>query len=232
MKAVGYIRVSTQEQASEGVSLDAQREKIKTYCQLRGLDLVGVMADPGVSASKKLESRSGGAEILRCLKQGKAQTVVAYKLDRLFRNAADCLTVVEQWHKRDVSLHLVDQGGQTVDTGSAMGKFFLTILAGCAEMERNLISERTVAALNHKRGKGERIGEIPYGKQAKHGMLEDNPAEQRAISRIVQLRTAGESLRNIAKRLSKEGFKPRGSKWHLTTVGRILATDGRVLATL
>ena len=68
---------------------------------------------------------------------------MACKLDRLFRDAADCLNVTKHWDKRNIALHLIDVGGQTIDTSSSMGRFFLTMMAGVAEMERNLIRDRT-----------------------------------------------------------------------------------------
>jgi len=208
MLCIGYIRVSTDEQAVEGVSLDAQRAKLEAYATLRGLELVEVIVDAGVSAGKPLESRKGGAELLRALRRrkGAPRAVVALKLDRLFRNAG------------------VDLGGSTLDTSSAMGRFFLTVMAGAAELERNLTRERTADALAHKKARGERVGQVPFGYQADGAELIEDPGEQKTIAAIVELHRHGLSLRAIVDELNDTPeLKPRGKRWHLTTIRRILA---------
>jgi len=91
MNAVACVRVSTEEQATEGVSLDAQEAAIRSCCAMRGLELAEVVVDVGVSAGKPLSTREGGAYLLDLVKRGKVQAVVTYKLDRLFRDANDCL---------------------------------------------------------------------------------------------------------------------------------------------
>jgi DNA invertase Pin-like site-specific DNA recombinase len=225
MKVAGYIRVSTEEQAAEGVSLDAQRAKLEAYATMRGLELVEIFVDAGVSAGKPLESRKGGADLLRALRRRKnaPKAVVALKLDRLFRNAGDCLATVEAWDRRGLALHLLDLGGSTLDTGSAMGRFFLTVMAGAAELERNLTRERTADALAHKKARGERVGQVPFGYQAAGADLVEHDDEQRTIAEIRSMRADGLSLRAIVDELNDSDFQPRGDRWHLTTVRRILA---------
>ena len=110
-RAVCYIRVSTQEQANTGVSLAAQEERLRAYCTMQGLEVVAVVREEGVSGSKPLGSRPGGAEVLRMVARREVAHVVALKLDRLFRNAADALAQTEAWDKAGVGLHLVDMGG-------------------------------------------------------------------------------------------------------------------------
>ena len=126
--AVLYLRVSTQEQATEGISLETQEAKLRAYCALRGLTIVKVIIEAGVSAGKPLDEREGGHELLTLVRRREVAHVVSYKLDRLFRDCADCLTVTAAWDKHGVSLHLVDLGGQTLDTSTAMGRFFLTVM--------------------------------------------------------------------------------------------------------
>jgi DNA invertase Pin-like site-specific DNA recombinase len=148
--AIGYVRVSTEEQARDGISLDQQTQAVRAYARMRGLELADVIADEGISAGKSLSARPGGAAILVAVRRQDAGAVVAYKLDRLFRDCADCLTVTRTWDGLGAPLHLVDLGGQAVDTSSAMGRFFLTVMAGAAELEHNQIRERTSAAMRHK----------------------------------------------------------------------------------
>ncbi len=224
-KAVGYVRVSTDEQATEGVSLEAQEAKLRAYCTLRGLDLVELVVDPGVSAGKALDRREGGRRILDLVRHREVGVVVAYKLDRLFRDCADCLTVTAGWDRAGIALHLIDLGGQTLDTSSAMGRFFLTVMAGAAELERNQIRERTAAALGHKRAKGEKTGgRCPFGyRLAADGVhLEEEPAEQTVVATVLALRQDGLSIRAIAARLNEDNVPARGKRWHPTTVKRLL----------
>lgn len=224
--AVAYVRVSTEEQAAEGVSVDAQIAAVRAYAMLRGLDLVDVVVDAGVSAGKPLADRAGGAVVLDLVRRRKVRAVVGVKLDRLFRNAGDCLTTTEAWDKAGVALHLVDMGGQAIDTSSAMGRFFLTVMAGAAEMERNLIRERTTTALAHKRANGKRTSkDAPIGQRiATDGdTLEADADEQRAVELARSLRADGYTVRAIVDALEAAGIAPRGARWHPTTVNRMLA---------
>lgn len=222
--AVIYCRVSTEEQATEGVSLDAQEAALTAYCALRRLDVAAVVVDAGVSGGKPLHTRRGGRRVLDLVAAGAVGHVVAYKLDRLFRDACDCLAVTAQWDRAAVALHLVDLGGQSIDTSTAMGRFMLTVLAGAAEMERNQIRERTTAALAHKASKGERVGQVPFGARlAADGVhLEEHPEERRVLDLVAELRTEGLSIRAIAARLNTDNVPARGRCWHPTTVARLL----------
>ncbi|NIO14551.1 MAG: recombinase family protein, partial [Gemmatimonadales bacterium] len=82
---VAYCRVSSNQQAEEGISLDAQRNAIESYCTMRGLRLVEVVTDPGISGGKPLACREGGKRVLALLRAGEVGGVVSMKLDRLFR---------------------------------------------------------------------------------------------------------------------------------------------------
>lgn len=223
MKAIGYVRVSTEEQANEGISLEAQESAVRAYATMRGFELVEVIRDAGVSGAKALSARRGGAAVLEAVGHGRAQAVIAYKLDRLFRDAADCLEVTKAWDRREVALHLIDLGGQAIDTSTAMGRFFLTVIAGAAEMERNLIAERTSTAMAHLKGQGKRVGSEPYGFRAgAGGVLEPEPYEQGIVAQARAWRSQGASLRDVRDRLEAGGYRPRGRAWHLTTVSRML----------
>jgi DNA invertase Pin-like site-specific DNA recombinase len=223
-QAFGYVRVSTEEQAREGLSLDAQREQLASYAQMRGLELVEVIADEGVSAGKPIHTRPAGARLIERLERGEASAVIAYKLDRLFRHTLDCLQVIERWHERGVALHLVDMGGQAIDTSSAMGRFFLTVMAGVAEMERNLIRERITLAMRYKVDRGEFTGVAPLGfrPDADNKLLIADDAEQAVVAHILALRAQGRSIRAITAALNEDGWPARGKRWHKTSVERLL----------
>lgn len=224
MKSIGYIRVSTEDQAREGVSLEAQETAIRTYAALKGLDIEEIIVDAGVTTKIPLERRKGGAELISRL--GKDVAVIAYKLDRIFRNTVECLSTIERWEKRGVSVHFIDLGGQAVDTRSATGRFVLTILAAVAEMERNQLGERTSAALQQKKRNGEYTGgNVPYGYRNGDGNLREDEREQTAIAIAKSLHRAGMSLRKIGETLILQGFPPRsGFRWYASQI-RLLVSE-------
>jgi DNA invertase Pin-like site-specific DNA recombinase len=224
--AVGYVRVSTLEQASEGVSLDAQTARIAAYCQLAGLQLVELIREEGISASIPLADRPAGQRVIAALRQHKAGHVVAFKLDRLFRDAADALNQTRAWDKGGIALHLVDVGGQTINTAAAMGRMFLTMMAGFAELERNLIAERTAAALQHKKARREVYNHVPLGFDCNAGKLVENPVEQDIIHFIHKRRSEKFSMRKIAECLNELGIRGKqGGKFYASTVRCILNND-------
>ena len=152
------------------------------------------------------------------------------KLDRMFRNAGDCLTTVEKWERGGVSLHVVDLGGNAIDTQSAAGRFMLVVMAGVSEMERNLTRERTRAAMAIKRAAGQRVGAIPYGFDLGEdgSSLIPNPEEQRILIQIRQMRRSGMTLKAIAFALTKDGIPTKTGKskaWTHQSVSRILDRD-------
>lgn len=221
MTAIGYVRVSTEDQAKEGVSLDNQKAKIEVYCQLKDLDLLEIIEDAGISA-KNLK-RPGVQRVLRLAHKKKVDAIVVYKLDRIFRSTVDALETTRMFDKWGVSFHSIEE---TLDTKSAMGRFFFTLTAALAEMERRIIGERTKAALSHKRSRHEKTGgDIPFGFDlSPEGFLIKNKVEQKVIRLIRELHQKGYSLRGICTELEREGYKTkRGhSKWHPQTVAGIL----------
>lgn len=226
MKAIGYIRCSTMEQADSGLGMDSQDERIRAYCTLKGLRLVDVIADAGVSGGKPLAQREGGRKLLATVKSRSVDAVVMLKLDRMFRNAGDCLSTVEQWDKGGLALHVVDLGGNAIDTTSAAGRFMLVVLAGAAEMERNLTRERTRSALAVKRANGQRTGTVPFGYDlAGDGVrLIANGQEQDVIAEIEAMRARGATLKKIAATLTDRAIPTKTGKtqWSHSTVVSIL----------
>lgn len=223
---VGYARVSTLEQAVEGVSLESQISTIQMYANLRGLELAEIVIDAGVSGSIPLEDRPGGKRLVAATGR-KIAGVIAVRLDRLFRDASNCLSVTNSWDKSGVALHLIDLGGQSIDTSSAMGRMFLTMSAAFAELERNLIRERTKAGMIQKKVNGERYSRYtPYGTVLSDDgiALLDEPKEQAVISIARELHSNGLSLRKIAEELNSKGFVNRaGGPWSKTQIVRMVA---------
>jgi len=230
MRAAGYVRVSTEEQAREGVSLEHQRAKVVAYVQLHEMRLTGFCCDEGVSA-KTLGKRKGAQDLLRLARAGEIDAIVVYKLDRLFRNAREALEVATELNALGVALHSVTE---RIDTQSAMGRFFFTIMAACAEMERNLISERTRDALRHKKANGQVYNHAPFGWDAVDGTLVTNGDELEVIRWMRRKRAEGWSLQQIANGLNalNEPTKGYGKKkritgrWHPQTVKSVLEREG------
>lgn len=221
-----YIRVSTLEQL-KGVSLDAQEERLRAYCQMSGLDVAlgDVIREEGVSASVPLSRRPGGARLLQRVSEGVSH-VVALKLDRLFRDAEDALRQTKAWDKAGVTLHLIDMGGSSLNTASAIGRMLLTTIAAAAELERNLVSERTTLSLAHKRQHRQVFNHAPYGFDVVGTALVENPAELATVKLIHERRDDGWSLQMIATALNEDGVptKIRG-RWYARTIKNILDSD-------
>jgi site-specific DNA recombinase len=220
MKTIGYVRVSTDEQAREGISLESQKAKIATYCELNDLELVEIIEDAGKSG--KDLNREGIQSLMDEIKAHRIDAVVVYKLDRLSRRVRDTLSLMDLIEKKNIAFHSITE---RIDTKSAMGKFFLNIMASMNQWERDTISERTKDALQHKISKNERAGQIPYGwTLTENGnTLVENPREQKAISLICNLHDKGYSYRAICRELEAKHHKPIGAKWHHQTIKNILA---------
>jgi DNA invertase Pin-like site-specific DNA recombinase len=221
--AVGYIRVSTIQQTVSGVSLEAQDERLRAYCQMTGLVLTDILREESVSASVPLFERAAGAELLAVLKRD-ACHVVTLKLDRLFRDAEDALRQTRAWDREGVSLHLVDFNGASINSSTAMGRMMLTMLAGFAEFERNLIAERTTAALEHKKTHLQVFNHEPFGYRRDGKALIPMADEQTVIARVKTLRRSGSTLADIAITLNTDGIptKRAGGRWYPSTVRNLL----------
>jgi site-specific DNA recombinase len=223
MKVVGYVRVSTDEQVSNGVSLDAQEEKIRAYCKAKDWDLVEIIRDEGISG-KNLK-RPGLQSILERVhkRNGKRgfDGLVVVKLDRLTRCVSDlgCLNKLFEANRMAfVSIQ------ESVDTSTASGKLFHNIIACLSEWERGVISERTRDALRHKRSNGQRAGELPYGYALENDgkTLKPIPEEQETLKGIRTMRERL-SYAGIADRLNAEGIATKkGSRWYAESVRSVL----------
>lgn len=223
MKVIGYVRVSTEEQSAEGVSLAAQEAKIRAYAALYDLDLIEVIIDAGQSA--KSLKRPGLTRALGLLKAGKAGGMVIAKLDRLSRNVSDFNSLIEGYFGEKAGKQLMSVA-DSIDTRTAAGRLVLNVLMSVSQWEREAIGERTKDALAYKKSMGERVGKVPFGFDlASDGIaLVSNADEQRTIGIIHQLKADGYSLRSIAEELTRQGIitKEGNAKWAHTAVSRIL----------
>ena len=220
MKAVTYVRVSTDEQATEGVSLDAQAAKLAAWANLNDAEIVGSYSDAGLSGTR--EDRPGlTAAIEQACREG--AVVVVYSLSRLSRSTQYTIRIADQLAKHGADLVSLSE---KIDTTTAAGRMVFRLLSSLAEFERDQIAERTKAALSHKKAKGERVGSIPFGYDlAADGInLVPNVAQQEALSLIAELRAAGLSMRSIADQLNARNISTAKGKgqWKHSTIQSIL----------
>lgn len=226
MKVIGYARVSTEEQAVHGQSLDAQRAKLEAYAALYDLELVAVIVDAGVSA--KTLHRPGLQEALAKLRRGEAAGLVIAKLDRLTRSVGDWQELIEVYFGEKAGKQLFSVA-DSIDTRTAAGRLVLNVLLSVAQWERETIGERTKDALQHKIKKGERCGKVRFGYNlaADGKTLVPDPVEQEAIGLMRELRKAGESYPRIAAELNSRGVQTKeGRPWQPMTVRNILLRAG------
>jgi site-specific DNA recombinase len=220
-RPVIYARVSTEDQAQNGVSLDAQVNRCLEYVSSQDYELVDTVIDAGISG--KSTDRPGLQRILSLVSKKKIEHVVTLKLDRSSRRTIDALNLVETLTKKNVKLHLVAENG-SVNSDNADDEFMLTLKAGFAQLERKKIAERTKFAMDRKRQLGERISlNAPYGHMFIDGKVVDNLDEQRVIRKIYDFHSEGHSLRSISKKLaSRKIFNRNNEPFAVTSIHRII----------
>jgi DNA invertase Pin-like site-specific DNA recombinase len=210
MKVLGYVRVSTAEQTSNGESLGTQQRMIAGYAMIQGWEIAEFFVEGGVSGSVPLSDRPQGARLIGAA--GKGDVIITAKLDRMFRSAADALATLEALKAEGIGLHMIDLGGDVC--GNGISKLVFTILSAVAENERDRIRERirdvkrSLAAQGIYNG-----GKVPFGFQLDEGRLVPNPAEQKTLATMRKMKARGASLREIGAAVGK----------HPESVKRILA---------
>lgn len=218
MKVAGYIRVSTEEQSREGISLEMQADRIRAYCESQGWALAALYEDAGASGTHL--QRPGLQRLLASLQD--VDAILVWKVDRLSRRQKHVLSILE-----DV-LEPAGVGFKSVtepfDTTTPMGKAFLGMLAVFAQLERDTIAHRTREALRHVQAAGRHVGAPPFGFTAGVNGLEPVPAELEVVQQAGRLRAAGYTLRQIAEWLSARGVPTRrNGRWSPEHVRLMLA---------
>lgn len=217
--AIGYVRVSSDAQAESGAGLAAQRAAIETYAAKAGLTITAWHDDAGVSGAADLEDRPGLLAAIGELRRGSVLLIA--KRDRLARDTFLSLVIEKAVAKRGAAIESADGLGN----GTAPAdQFMRSILDATGQFERNLIRQRTRAAMAAKRKAGQVIGEIPFGwDAADDGTLVENAAEQKVIRCMVDCRAAGMSLRQIAAVLNGRGVTTKkGRSWYGESIRSIL----------
>jgi DNA invertase Pin-like site-specific DNA recombinase len=204
MRVLGYIRVSTDEQAESAAGLAAQRAAILSEAQRRGWS-VEFIEDAGYSA--KDMNRPGIQAALGSLAAGKADVLCVSRLDRLSRSMLDFAGLMARAQREGWSIVALDLG---VDTTTPEGEMMAHVRATFAQYERRLISQRTREALAARRAAGIRLGRV---------RLVPPAVETRAR----ELRASGLTQRAVGEALAAEGFPgPTGGAWHPSTLHRVL----------
>lgn len=205
--AVGYVRVSTEEQANSGLGLAAQRATIEAEAARRGWTLVAIHADEGISG-KSMKGRDGLSAALGTITTGDAHNLVVAKLDRLSRSLVDFAGLMAEAQSGGWNLVALDLG---IDLSTPAGEFMASVMASAAQWERRIIGQRTRDALAVRKAQGVRLG--------RPTTLPDDVRD-----RIVAMRAGGESLGRIASTLTDEGVPTAqgGARWHASTIAAVL----------
>jgi len=204
---IGYVRVSTEEQALSGLGLDAQREKLRDEIERRRLTLIDIVADEGISA-KAMDNRPGLQEVLRRIEDSEAQILMVSKLDRLSRSIHDFTGLLKRAEKRGWLLIACDIG---VDMSTPTGEVMANIMASFGQFERRLIGQRTSDALTALKRTGVRLGR-------------PDRTQQETAAQIFAWRADGMTLRQIAAKLMELNVSPSqgGTAWRASSVAAVL----------
>ena len=207
MKAIGYVRVSTREQADSRLGLEAQRRGLVAEAERRGWELQ-IIEDAGYSATSA--SRPGLQEALRILKRRESEVLLVYRLDRLSRSVQDFARFLTSAQKQRWALVALDM---QIDMTTPNGRLVAHILAAVAQWESETIGSRTADAMAEAKARGARFGR-------------ERMVDQVTVSRIQSLRAEGLSFAGIARTLDSGSVAtPNGGKrWYGSTVARIHAS--------
>lgn len=214
--------MSTVEQASEGMSLDAQESRILAWCEAMGAELVELVTDGGVSGTKLLAERPGGRKVAHLLesRRPRADAVVVVRMDRLGRDAAEQIALLKRFRTGRVGLVAI---AEQIDLATPHGRAMAQIGAVFNELERALIAERTTEALAELRLQGRAWNHAPFGWDVVDGRLVSNPIEQETLLRAGEMRSEGLGYLKIAESLNGERRPTkRGGQWQAMSVRSVL----------
>jgi len=218
---IAYIRVSTDEQASEGFSLGNQRRRIMQYCDFNKLPVPLIFTDEGVSG-KKQKNRDGFKAMAQFATDNPVQNIIIYSLSRLGRNAVETLQFIDEMNRLGIGVHSLSE---KLDTNSAMGRFFLTVLSALCELESGQLGERVSSVLQNKKSSSEQYCKKLTGFDVVDGKLIPN-AFMENIKAVFQLSKSGASDVFIAKKLNALGVRTvNGKKFRHSGVRKILNNE-------
>ncbi len=220
MKTGIYIRVSSEDQAKEGFSIPAQKEKLIQFCDIKDWTINGIYIEEGISG-KNIKDRPQLLTLIDDIKNKTINNILVYKLDRLTRSTKDLIDIVD---------FLKDEGcefnsfSEQIDTTSATGRMFLKFLGVIAEMERETIAERVAFGYEQKAREGNYLNtQGVYGYDYKEGSLYINDSERIIVNEIFDNYLKGWSYHRIARDLNKRSIPTkRGGQWRAGTIKSII----------
>jgi DNA invertase Pin-like site-specific DNA recombinase len=221
MKMIGYIRVSTDQQAESGLGLEAQRKAIEAYAKNLGQPITEFYSDEGICGALSLDRRPGILTAISAL--DKNDIIVVAKRDRLGRDPL-VVAMIESAIARK-GARIASAAGEGTDNDDPSSILMRRMIDAFAEYERLIIKARTKAALRIKKEKGQRVGHIPFGYQlAQDGIhLAQHEQEQYILKQINKLRKKGCSIRETAFKMNKKQLYNRGeSKWNHCSIFRVI----------
>lgn len=218
--AIGYIRVSSDDQEN---SIVVQTERIINYCKFHEIILSEIIVDKDISGFTEFNKRPGGNKANHILSTTDTKTIVSIKPDRLFRNTIDGLITVASWNEQDVDLHIIDMGGASFTTKTAIGKLIFTQLISIAQFERDNTSERIKAVIGHKKKNKKAYTSRILGFDSISGELIPNQSEQATIKTIFALSEQAWAPNKISKYLNDNKFNTKcGGPFFASTIQCIL----------
>ncbi|MEN3134527.1 recombinase family protein [Bacillus albus] len=219
MRCAIYARVSTEEQATEGYSISAQKKRLTSFCEAQDWDIIGYYVDEGLSA--KNTKRPELQRMIEHIEKGIIDCVLVYKLDRLTRSVLDLYTLLEIFEKHNCKFK---SATEVYDTTSALGRLFITMSAALAQWERENIGERIRVGQQEKVKQGKYTSaRKPYGYSANHkkGTLQIIEEEAKVVREIFNDYLKGHSAMRIARHLNTIGT-PGRDYWNEKAVMYIL----------
>ncbi|KQP99709.1 resolvase [Methylobacterium sp. Leaf121] len=223
-RAVGYLRVSTEEQAATGHGLDTQEKAVRAFAESQGYDLVEVLTDAGVSGATKPTERPAFGRVVALAEAGALDVLLVAKIDRLSRDIRHAMTTVSDLaEQHEVAFRSVTES--VIDTSNPMGRTFFAIFAGMAENERFVIRDRTAGGRLAKAGKGGFAGgKAPYGYEKDlQGGLRVVEDQAKVVRRIYRERRQRRTLQAIADGLNADRIaSPSGGAWQVSSVSYLL----------
>ena len=216
LRAALYVRVSTEEQASEGFSLDAQISKLRSYCKVQGWDISAENCEEGESGRSTKRP-----EYQRMMSESDTWDVIlVYKLDRIHRNSMNFALMMEELDRLGKNFCSVQD---QLDTSTAMGRFVRDITERIAQLESEQIGERVAIAMDKKSKQGGIISRLPFGFRNKNGEKEIDKDEKYIVRAIFSMYVDGHSMDSIANYLNSAGFTTRnGGIWYKSSIHQIL----------
>lgn len=238
IRCAGYVRVSTEEQAESGLGIEAQITRITAQAVVKGWPEPVFYYDEGISGTKAPDKRTGFAQLLRDIDDGKINAIITIDLSRLGRIASMIIVLLEKFNKKNIAYVSCKEN---FDTSTPQGKATLQLFAVIAELERNQIAQRTREALHEKsRRDGETGGRLPYGYRRIFDIVETKNGPTRKavgveideeaahiVRMVFSLRQSGKTLRTIAEVVRSTTVLPgpQGGKWTFATIQDILASE-------